>query len=481
MDYYFSKKECGWQHGNRSIGVIEMKKAMILLCSLLVMFVVFGCEAESGKETDVATSKYSKEVQSFAKEVQAGNYVDAIDVYNNKLYGNAALENEASLFLQDFLFENLDAFNQEAITETEFSSVLMSVQKVDDTLQIITFALTDAQEQFDVLVDSKANYKNGLSYMDDEEYLNAADCFASVSSLDMNYEAAQSSHDDAMKSYSNQIIKSVEEKISNGEYQTAVGIIDSASQYTGWLSEYDELLSKAYTLEAEGSVKSALEANDYAAAKSAYNSYQDNTYVLFSAEVITQLEEAKSNYRNSIKGNAQAFADASDYAAALKTIENGLEVLEDDSDLLQFRMEMQASYEDYLLRTTPVSLVELEAYDELAISSSNSAIKDISGCTYSSYLVSWYSGDKYATYRINRMYTMFTGTFFVGDSESGGDINRSRKVIVYGDDKELFETTVNISDDPTQFNIDVTGVKDLKIQMDGGTGGTYLGDPILTP
>lgn len=463
-----------------------MKKLFaMLLTAVLVGLLCSACgssKAPMNSASDPSTgvsvldeNEYGSELQKFIAAVTQGDYLDAIDEYNENVYGNSMLENEASMFLQDLLFGTLDKYNQGNCSETDFNNVYTAVKKVDDALGIVTFAVTDAQEQFTILEDSKTNYQNGVEYMSSSDYLAAADSFAQVSALDVNYEDAQTNYTEAMDSYIQQVVDSAEEKIANGEYDTAIGIIDTAEYSTGWYSQYDDLRTKAYTMAAEESVNSAIDAGDYPSAKAAYESNVDNAYVTFSVDTISKLETAKTDYRNSIKDSARKYADETNYADALNAIESGLAVLEDDTELLQLQTDMQAEYEDYLLRTTPVSLAELEPYqnDGICTLESNS---DIMGNEYSTGIASY--TQRSATYRIDGIYQTFTGYFYVRSTKSGWE----RDVSIWGDGVKLFSASVDGGEEPTYVNIDVSGVKDLTIKMSAiGGDGTYLGDPILTP
>lgn len=469
-----------------------MKKLFAtLLAAALVSLLCSACGSSKAPtnsapdpNTEVSVldeNEYSSELQTFIAAVNKGNYLDAIDEYNENIYGNSLMENEASVFLQDLLFGTLDKYNQGICSETDFNNAYATVKKVDDALGIVTFAVTDAQEQFTILEDSKSNYQNGVEYMSSSDYLSAADSFSLVSTLDVNYEDAQANYTEAMDSYIQQVIDAAEGKIASGEYDTAIGIIDTAEYSTGWYSEYDDLRTKAYTMAAEESVNNAIDAGDYPAAKAAYESYVDNAYVTFSVDTISNLETAKTDYRNSIKDSARQSADESNYADAMNTIESGLAVLVDDIELLQLQTDMQAEYEDYLLRTTPVSLADLSWYkkDGGSISSVGSN-SDIMGNNYSNVLAS--SGDGSVTYRIDGIYKNFSGYFYVKSTSKSS--YGERAVSIWGDGVELFSESIDGGEEPTYFSIDVSGVKDLTIKMYTPTwsmNGTYLGDPILTP
>ena len=111
--------------------------------------------------------------------------------------------------------------------------------------------------------------------------------------------------------------------------------------------------------------------------------------------------------------------------------------------------------------------------------SSGSNRKDVFGNTYEKYLSagSLFSVDASTTYRINGIYKTFTGAFFIDTTTT---YSNPDSVSIYGDGVKLFDSIINGGEDPTTFNIDVTGIRDLTIEIEGPHG-IYLGDPILTP
>ena len=457
-----------------------MKKIVAVVLAVLFVLAGSGCGETTKFSTDVDAVEYSDSVQNFAEDVKAGNYLDAIDTYNSSIYGNAVEENDVSLFLQEYLFENIQLFNQGAISENEYSDVLISVQKVDDSLGIITFALTDAQEEFNTLVNSKSIYKDGLNYMEVEDFLSAADCFSRVSSLDVNYETAQLNYSDAIEKYTQQIIASAEEKIANEDYSTAIFIIENAAAYTGYLDKYNSILITAHTLNAESFIREALEIDDYPSAKLYYENYLNDSYVTFSADIVTLLAEAETNYRNSIKESVQLAVDSGDYAGALKTIENGLITFENDESRLQLQTDVQEGYDDYLLRTTPVNLIDLNPYkeDDGGLYASDSPTTDIMGHEYRTNIHKSISGSE--TYRIDGIYKQFTGSLFVDTTKD----DHPWSVSFYGDGICIYDTTVTGGTDSISFDVDISGVNDLQIIVKGGYGylrTLYIGDPVLTP
>ena len=89
-------------------------------------------------------------------------------------------------------------------------------------------------------------------------------------------------------------------------------------------------------------------------------------------------------------------------------------------------------------------------------------------------------GTFYRTYKLNKQYSKITGYFFQEYSSrtEGG----STDLRFYGDDKTLLnkETmTVYRGTDPISFEIDVTGVNNLTIELDGYPADTSLGEVAL--
>ncbi|MEQ8176375.1 MAG: stalk domain-containing protein [Syntrophomonadaceae bacterium] len=84
----------------------------------------------------------------------------------------------------------------------------------------------------------------------------------------------------------------------------------------------------------------------------------------------------------------------------------------------------------------------------------------------------------YLVYNINGYYFSFTGSFGTDDMDSDGNNNR---LIIYGDGKELYKSPImKEGATPVNFNVNVYGVKQLKIIFDT-TYGKYpvLLNPIL--
>lgn len=458
-----------------------MKRAVAFLLAVSMLLCLAGCSSftlgmSSGTNL-VSTRDYNSGIRKFIQEIEGSNYSNAISEYSGNIYGNATLESQATQFLYDYLSAALAAFNAETMSESEFDGILLTVQKVDNSLNIAPGLLDNVGAEYSSLADSKENYQSGVTSLKNGDYLSAVTCFNSVYVNDTNYTAAQNYLQEALQSYQQEVVTSVKAKMEAGEYETAVGILETASEYTGWVSEYEELAKQAVTLAAEKAVSDALDAGDYPTAQSAYDYYTTNAsdYVQYSVEMISRLETAKTEYRQSAIQNAQQLAAENNYTEASNVLDNALLVLAEDSALLKAKEDIEAAYEDYLLRTTPVSLASLSAYKTDGWQDwCDDGSKDIFGNVYDTY---GYGLGEY-TYRINGIYKTFSGTIYTKSTIA--DYKGSIKI--YGDGVQLYSATIQGGDDPINVSINITGVRDLTVDMDCSTGSyCRLGNPTLTP
>ena len=73
------------------------------------------------------------------------------------------------------------------------------------------------------------------------------------------------------------------------------------------------------------------------------------------------------------------------------------------------------------------------------------------------------SGPVENTYRINGEYGRLTGSVFV-DTKDKEDCGR---ITIYGDGRELFSSNVYGASDNVNVDVDLSGVKDLKLSLEG--------------
>lgn len=466
---------------------------------------------------------------NFERCVTEGLYSAAISIYNEDIDGNAKKEAEAVSFLTDYLKEQLDNFADGDITEDEMRATMTTVENINNSLHILSDPLYAAESKWSLLLASKNSYQTGLKQLDSGDYLSALSSFRAVDSEDTeNYSNAQEKYDDAKKMYLDEITEEVYADQSEENYEQALSVISQAENALGNPADLAALRADILNTWKNALIQSAKDAADSGDYISAVNILADaQNYFLDDADMIacadeicaawttdmiqrakaaaesgnyeeaiseldagaayidnTDIQECRSeiyeSWKNAIIQQATDAAANENYSDALTEIDQGLKLFPDDSDLMTLRDSVTAQYEDYLRRTNPVSLADLEPYQQGGeLVYGTDSVEDIFGNTYRTYITTDFFGSKGNgdTWRIDGIYQTFSGTIFIPSTKS----SVVDYVTIYGDGIKLLDVTVRGGEDPTPFNLDVTGVRDLTVVMDGGEWGLYIGDPILTP
>lgn len=455
-----------------------MKKILSLILVLGVLCTTFcACGTPQRENSLVAAST------DFEQLVLDGKYADAIDSYYEEISGDAGKEAQAISFMNEYLDESLSSYAAGTLSAEQVDIVIATLQKINDSLYLITDTLSSANDTYRTLVESKEAYALGVKYMEEEQYLDALLTFSGVSELDSeNYTAAESHSVSACDAYYTQTIELVKNDIAVGAYDEAVFLLENAEYYIGYYDEFDVLKIEANTAKAETQITTWLNQGDYSGAFSAYKEDLTLPEISFSPEFLQKMAEWETSYRNDILQQAADAANSNDYGTAFSILDDALLVLENDPDFLVCMQKIEADYEDYLMRSTPVNLTEFEPYlvNQTGDLSVLHNVEDIMGNSYSNALTQG-GGKESATWRIDGIYKILEGVFFVRSKNA----EISRTVSIVGDGVELYRNIIAGGADPSQFSIDVTNVRDLTITIEGGATwqevNTYLANPILTP
>ena len=465
--------------------MIPTKKLLFAFLTFgLIISTLVGCGDSTDSSTffdaetaaDLAESyEIGDEVIEFGNYVSAGEYQDAILVYNNSILGNAVWELQAQEYLIDSLESAFWDYNDGDISVESANAIFSCVQRVDESLCIISSQLSDLKSNYDALTQSKNFYNDGLEKMEQGDYEAAMYAFDSVSHIDTNYDDACEKSGTSLDMYVQTGIETARDQIEAGAYETVEGILTQISLVAGWHEEFDSLIIEAATLAAEQDVRNALETEGYPVAQDVYNRHTENVNVNFSVEMISALETGKAEWRKSVIAQSNELAVQEQYPQAIALVEDALLILVEDAEFLNQLDVLNEGHSDYLRRTSPVNLTDISAYKEEGYMGSNSNDKDIFGNIYATVL---WSEDGSYTWRIDDLYTTFTGTAYIPST----DTDDSGTIRVFGDGVELYSATITGGTDPTSFSIDISGVYDLTISISSDWGvHSRIGDPILTP
>lgn len=385
-----------------------MKKQLALLLALL--FLLSGC---SGSTTGGGST--SGAVGRMISEVDAGNYMDAAEIYTNSIYGNTDREYQAKQELETRLDQALSDYNtnvksydeaQNAITTVDRVGVL-SIERVDRT-----------QESLNALQKSKSAFESAEALFASGLYTDALENYLAVIESDINYAAAQQKAAEAREYFLADLDGELDEYIAADQYDEALALLQQAR-----LMLPDEVSLDARETEIEAK---------------------------YLNHALDQAEEI--------------FAAGKDYEAAIRVITTAQNKL-GENDRLTAALE---EYQSYI----PVYLNDLEYFDKSDEGGWSPTIKlsdsleDNYGNVYSHGLGA-YSPDHYldqgsVRYYLNGNYTSLKGTLVV--RKESRQSSEDGRIEIYGDGVLLYASPSMKSDTaPIDFNVDVSGVSFLSI------------------
>lgn len=407
-----------------------MKKLALLLAVLMFVLSFAACTDNSGsgrkdKDEDddaVATTapittpaptlptyNYSAEVNTFVDYVTNGSYLDAVDHYNNAIYGNYNLESEATTALVNLLLQTQQGVLNGTVDKTTAEATLGVVTNVADNAGIYIDDMDNYTNSISEAIASKAAFQAAKDLEALRNYADAITQYALVIEGDSNYAAAQS----AIANCKATLKQETFNQLAGLDYLTAI-----------------EKLQTLYALMPED------------------------------ADVISKLTVYETTYISDAIARAEAafVSPATDYEAALAIINAAIQHYPDNANLLAKR--------DYYQSFIPVDLYTMKALKGRA-GSKYDATEDTYGNTHNNcFLVNEY-WDTDITFHTDSNYNTFSFTYF-GQDKSNYPYHG--KIVIYGDGVQLFQkqNIPNNSTPPTTVTVDITGVSELRIFMECG-------------
>ncbi len=366
---------------------------------------------------NIDTTKYNPD--NFTLLLEAGEYQKAVDMYLKTAYGNTEREFELKDRISDFLQEAVDGYWDDSIdyntAESRFTTVEQVVENSSGTISWSQFA--GQKQEFEEADASKVAYDSGCNLMNSGNYVAAITEFSKVAAEDCNYEDAQEQLNFAKTEYQDQMVSTAQSYIDSGDYISASATIEEAL-----------------------------------------------TVLPESSELLTLQTTCQAGYISSVLAQADAVfvTPATDWEAAINVLLPAMQQYPDDSQL-------QQRY-DYYMEYQPVSIFDLEPYTHGNHKlSTYQNMADNMGNTYGTSFIT-YSLSSSETYDIGAQYNRLQGTVALNKSSAGSRYLGYLRI--YGDERLLYEQEINGSFKPQQVDIDITGVTDLKIEMDASM---YLG------
>ena len=370
-----------------------MKKLVIVFLTLVLL--LSACSAS--------------EITKFLKEVDSGNYLEAISIYDEKIYGNTEKEQEAYYELESRLGSIFEDYNNGVIDYNKAKSILSTLEKVDvlDPYQI--------QVVYDLINElniSKTNFESAEELFNQGYYVDAYFLYCDVLHTDTNKARAEEKITETIDFIISETLNETSSYENANDYIGAMNIIDNICDIIG--NDY-ELTSKYNELSAK--------------------------YIDFS---ISEAEKTFNTEKN--------------YNGAISIITAAIDNIGEDTRLVS---ELE-KYEAYI----PVYLNNLDYIDKYGSIKHENEPKDNYGniYTYGLRVGGWGSGVYYVTYYLGQNYTTLSGTCILPYSYR--NTTASKHFEIYGDSELLFRSNdMTTMSNPQKFVIDVSNVTNLTIKF----------------
>lgn len=445
-----------------------MKKFMSIVLITILIASLSGC---------------GNSASSFSNQVQNGNYLDAIDIYKNNILGNIEKENAANSFLQNFLDQSWTNYIDGAIDEQEFINNYSTVEKINNELHMVQ-GVYEIYQQYQYIKESKENYTKAVDCSNNGDLESAINAFSLVVPEDTeNYDNAQEKLSEVTNEYQEQMISNAMQLSESDKFEEAIMCINQAEVVVGPTTELENCLSDIYTRKYVDMMNNAFDSEDYLTVIKIYPEACSNNYTVISSDMTSQYYLSITKYSEGIYEKAEsAFGSDKDYSAAISVLQDAIFQVENNEELISQFTQRINYYQEYIpIYLTSLKYIQKAEYIDVG-GAYGDDLKDVNGNLYEAETVISPSGgflasdyatsddEAYVLYNLNYNYSNLSGTIYrpYRSLSFTGNWNSGASVRIYGDDILLYEEIVTGDTyDSVDFEINVAGVRNLKIVMRG--------------
>lgn len=389
-------------NGKKFISLVSLALSVVLCLSSCMV---------GGSQKGNALGAKSTDVKRFASLLIDNEYANAVELYNAKIAGNTELEAEAATCIETYLSQIEAQVLSGECDQASAKAKCATVEKIYSQTGCTVDNYGELTESVDRALASKVAYKSGISLMEAGNYADAVAELSKVLPEDSDYADACEKLETASENYVQDVIKRADESIAEDNYMKAASLL-----------------------------------------KDAIRIIPDD------ATLLAKLNTCEKNYIAKVISDADAvFTDYTKYEDALRIIQAGMQNYPDND-------ELSLKYE-YYLEYTPVSVFDLNTF---TVERGGLDVYDnITDNMQNTYEKAYYhrSNKSSNTYDIMKEYNIFRATVAIPNISQGSESNAS--IIIYGDGKVLWKKTdISGSLKPFDIDVDVTGVTDLKIEME---------------
>ncbi len=320
--------------------------------------------------------------------------------------------------------------------------------------------VNDIYSSIDDLSSDRMLIENAEEYYSNGNYLMAVSQYNSLSKDSPLYEGTAARIEEIKAEYKNKVLEEVDTYINDDRPNDLVNYISNNIYSLNDSAIASEIMEKYYSY-LQTKTDKLLADNLYDSAVSLLSSAEG--YFSDDKKIADMSANLENNYVKSSLKKAEEEFNSGNYEAAASTVQVAMQQIEDNEELSNKYDEYKAYLPAYIN-----NLDYFDKYRDIYGNSNYNKVADNTGKMYSrAYCVGYEYG--FANYLINGSYTNFEGTCGVAYQErTNGD---TKFFEVYGDGVLIYTSPVFTSGTmPSTFNIDVTGIKVLRINYPDGGG-----------
>lgn len=449
---------------------------------ILIVIIIISNIVSALNDPQRAIAKESKALLKQAEEMIAANdYDSAISILNQistewedysetrtprKKAERGILMNQIAEYQTSGNYEELIVYIEQNVTDMSANIEIQAIY----------------EEAVDKIKENTLS--NIAAYTEENDYLGAIEYISSLGTALKNDADINAAFNTAVANYEAEVITNAEAFAQAGDYTSARSALSVAENYIGWTSTLADKVDEINEREVITQVLVYAEAENYADAIIYLN--EKSAVVSTSADLQEKQAAYIEKYRANVINNAASEYKANGYEAAVSVLNSALGVLPNDEQLNSEKVKYELA--------VPVPLIELDVtkqgeylYVGNTVDSFNSPLfnnigelcKDINGNQYSSDGVHYVThfrlyeeGEEYRsiTYYLNQEYDVLTGMLYRPyiTLHCNFDWTSDGRVDIYGDGVLLYSASLSQNVyDPIEFEVDITGVRELQIRFDG--------------
>ena len=278
-------------------------------------------------------------VKRFGKSIDAAHYANAVTIYNSEILGHEAKEQKADPKAREAVNTVRDRYMDELCGYQDtcaYLNILTGFEK-DELSEMAEGALAEV-ELYEV---SSASFKEGVTFMENREYVAAIKAFLKIEESSTVYGDAQKN----VKACVDQLLKTAESPETEAEYLAAIEQIDAAiallPDNTDLKQSRESCLSKYHTLVRSNAFREADQMAADGEFEEAFARIDKALEILPEDEQLTQkAENLRAAFVAYVTREAAGSVDAGDFDEAYRIVEEASELYSCDAlDALNGQIE----------------------------------------------------------------------------------------------------------------------------------------------